>query len=495
MKGCQKRIYGTEFSHEEIEVAVKNGRLLSMEIEFSRRCNFNCIYCYVQNNSDYENELTIEEIQDVILQAKDLGAKKIIILGGEPMIYPHILDMVRFIKSSDMEIELFTNGSHITPPTARILFEHGVRVVLKMNTFDEKIQDMLSGKKGAHQLIREAFNNLKLAGYPSSGRPMGISTIICRHNIKELVTMWEWLRDQGITPYFEMITPQGEAVKNDTLAVDTMQVRELFYRIADIDREKYGFIWDPQPPLVGEVCLRHQFSCTVNSEGYVQPCVGVTIPVGNIREKRLGDIIRESEVVQDLKNYKQTMKGPCRECIRLDTCYGCRGAAYQLTGDYLASDPLCWRNSDKQNDIISLPVDAVKVVPHQPPMLLIDKLIEIKERSSVSEMEISDDMIFIGEKGILDRESYAEIISQAIAAQDGFKHFGNNRTRSEGLLLGIKNLEVFGDARVGDKLSIHVYKVAKYGDFGIIQGEVFKGNDVIARGEIKLWQNDNSPAQ
>ena len=280
-----------------------------------------------------------------------------------------------------------------------------------------------------------------------------------------------------------------------TLAVDTMQVRELFYRIADIDREKYGHIWDPQPPLVGEVCLRHQFSCTVNALGYVQPCVGVTIPVGNIREKRLGDIIRESEVVQDLKNYKQTIKGPCRECIRLDTCYGCRGAAYQLTGDYLASDPLCWRNSDRQNDIISLPVDAVKVVPHKPPMLLIDKLIEIKERSSVSEMEISDDMIFIGEKGILDRESYAEIISQAIAAQDGFKHFGNNRTRSEGLLLGIKNLEVFGDARVGDKLSIHVYKVAKYGDFGIIQGEVFKGNDVIARGEIKLWQNDNSPAQ
>jgi len=137
--------------------------------------------------------LTIEEIQDVILQAKDLGAKKIIILGGEPMIYPHILDMVRFIKSSDMEIELFTNGSNITPPTARMLSEHGVRVVLKMNSFDEKLQDMLSGKKGAHRQILETFNNLKLAGYPSSGRPMGISTIICRHNIKELVPMWEWL--------------------------------------------------------------------------------------------------------------------------------------------------------------------------------------------------------------------------------------------------------------------------------------------------------------
>lgn len=38
-----------------------------------------------------------------------------------------------------------------------------------------------------------------------------------------------------------------------------------------------------------------------------------------------------------------TIKGPCNSCDMTDGCYGCRGAAYQLTGDYLASDPLCRR--------------------------------------------------------------------------------------------------------------------------------------------------------
>jgi MoaA/NifB/PqqE/SkfB family radical SAM enzyme len=47
----------------------------------------------------------------------------------------------------------------------------------------------------------------------------------------------------------------------------------------------------------------------------------------------------------DLRNYRLTIKGPCRSCELAATCYGCRGAAYQLTGDYLASDPLCWRNT------------------------------------------------------------------------------------------------------------------------------------------------------
>ena len=494
MKKCMSRIYGSEFSKEEIENAVTNGRLLSMEIEFSLRCNFQCIYCYVSNNVQYENELTQEEIRNVIDQARELDARKIIILGGEPMLYPHSMEMIRYIKQQGLDIELFTNGTHLTPSVTKELFDNGVRVVLKMNTFDEGLQDILCGKKGAYQQIQGAFKNLLQAGYPS-GCPMGVSTVICRQNIRELVRMWEWLRDQGIIPYFEMITPQGNARKNNSLTVETEQVQELFYQIAEIDREKYGYQWKPQPPLIGDVCLRHQFSCTVNSRGFVQPCVGVNIPVGNIREKKLSDIIRDSEIMQDLKNYKQTLKGPCRECDQLNTCYGCRGAAYQMTGDYLASDPLCWKNLKKQDAIINLPADAERLVPHKPPMLMIDTLLTIRERASVSEMEVRGDSIFLGANGTLDEASYAEIISQAIAAQDGFKNLENRRLGSEGFLLGIKNLEILGNARIGDKLTVHVYKVARYGEFGIIKGEVFRGADLIAKGEIKLWQSDTPLVQ
>ena len=63
---------------------------------------------------------------------------------------------------------------------------------------------------------------------------------------------------------------------------------------------------------MGGVCLRHQFSCAVSSEGYVQPCVGVTIPIGNVRKQRLKDILQDSEVVQDLKRYKNDDQGAVR---------------------------------------------------------------------------------------------------------------------------------------------------------------------------------------
>lgn len=495
MNSCQTQIYGSEFSTAEIAEAVRNGRLLSMEIEFNSTCNFRCLYCYAAENGHRKNELNREQFRDVITQAKELGARKIIVLGGEPMLYAHIFEMLQFIRGLDMDVELFTNGTGITPETARTLYDLAVRVVVKMNTFDEKLQDMLSGKEGAYQQIQLALNNLRQAGYPSADRFMGVSTIICQQNIEELPKLWEWLRDQNIAPYFEMITPQGGARQN-TSAIDitTQQAEEFFHKIAELDRTKYGHHWEPRPPLVGGICLRHQFSCAVSSEGNVQPCVGVTIPIGNVRETKLGEILKDSEVVSDLKSYKNMIKGPCGDCGKMTECYGCRGAAYQMTGDYLASDPLCWNNSERRDDILYLPVDAAKLVPHKPPMLLIDRLLEVKERASLSEMTVRADMLFVGKDGKLDDAAYPEIISQAIAAQEGFRKLGSREPQQEGFLLGVKHLEVPGSAWIGDTLRISVFKVAKYGDFGIIQGEVRNGVAVIARGEVKVFQGNGKAA-
>jgi predicted hotdog family 3-hydroxylacyl-ACP dehydratase len=122
-------------------------------------------------------------------------------------------------------------------------------------------------------------------------------------------------------------------------------------------------------------------------------------------------------------------------------------------------------------------------------MLLVDSLLEVKERASVSEMTVRDDMIFVGDDGFLDEAAFPEIISQAIAAQEGFRKLGSRSPELEGFLLGLKKLEIFSRARVGDTLRITVFKAARYGDFGIIEGAVYRGDELIATGELKVWQN------
>ena len=338
------QIYNLEFTEQEIREAVAADRLLSMEIEFSRICNFRCSYCYVPDRSECLNELSREEIKDVILQAKALGARKIIILGGEPSIYPHLVEMLRFLGREGLEIEMFTNGSGINTDLAAVLAEEKVRVVLKLNSRDEATQDRLAGKKGAFQIINTALATLRQAGYPAADQFLAISTVICRQNIAELPALWQWLREENIEPYFEVITPQANALDNIWLSVDSGELKELFTGLSARDRERVGRDWEPQPPLVGNKCMRHQVSCVVTATGDVTPCVGVTIALDNIRNNKLAHILKHSEVINNLKNYRNMIKGVCRTCEKAEECYGCRGAAYQMTGDYLASDPTCWRN-------------------------------------------------------------------------------------------------------------------------------------------------------
>jgi radical SAM protein with 4Fe4S-binding SPASM domain len=343
-----------EYSIEQINLVAAENKLLTMEIEPSMKCNYSCRYCYAAHSYDKAPTLTFDEITDIIKQGKELGAKKIIILGGEPTIYPYFLELIDFINSEKLQTEVFTNGSMITPELSKILYKKNVRVVLKLNSLNPEIMGLLTGRSDSLSNSLNAIKYLKEAGYPDDSHLLGASTVICKNNFSEIIDLWIWLKNQKVTPYLEIITPQGKAKEDAELLVEPKVLEELFQKIAAIDYELYGNKWDIQPPLVASKCLRNLYSCLIDSYGNVKPCVGVNITCGNIKETPLKDIISNNSIIQDLRNYKNKIIGPCKKCDKLPECYGCRGAAYQLTGNPLASDPLCWKNQDKLDKISNL---------------------------------------------------------------------------------------------------------------------------------------------
>jgi radical SAM protein with 4Fe4S-binding SPASM domain len=332
-----------EFSQEEIaEARAKNG-LLSMELELSRACNLRCIYCYAGSGLPLKDELTLEEIYGAIDQAVALGARKIIVLGGgEPMLYKDLFKVIDYIQAQGVTADLFTNGMLVTPEKARALYERRVSVVIKMNSRRPEIQDLLAGHPGAFAAIDQGLRNLLAAGYPDAEHTLGVETIVCRQNYDELPELWLWARRQGIIPYVEMMTLQGRATEHPELEVPMTEIRSLFEQLARIDAEQFGNQWTPHPPLAASQCARHEYSCTVTAIGDVQPCPGVSVTAGNIRDQTLAEILHQSKPIQELRNIRKMIKGRCGECVFGDYCYGCRGHAYQVTGDYLAEDPLCW---------------------------------------------------------------------------------------------------------------------------------------------------------
>lgn len=331
------------FSRETIATCLERDGLLSVELEFTKKCNLRCIYCYSAAGEGLEQELSLREIVSVIEQARDLGAKKIVLLGGgEPFLFPDILEVIRHIYALGLSQAVFTNGMLLTEELCRFLFAHRVQVAIKHNSVHPAVQDALAGVAGAHRGIQRGLRLLMGAGYPGEGCPLCIQSVVCRQNRDEIEPMWIWAREHGITPYFEELTIQGRARQHAQLVLPPEEIRAIFERLSRIDRERFGVRWDARPPIAGFTCRRHLYSCLVNSQGFVQPCTGIEVPVGNIREQPLGAILRESKIIRDLRGIYRQIDASCRVCQHAGECYGCRGNAYQATGDYLAADPACW---------------------------------------------------------------------------------------------------------------------------------------------------------
>ena len=349
-------VYGLHFTDREIQDAVDNNKLLTLDIETSRICNFKCVYCYAGSGKKLSNELSFDELKNVILQARDLDVRNITVIGGgEPFLYPHFMELVTFIKELGIQENIFTNGTLITKDLAQELLGMKIQLVAKLNSLKPEVQDYLAGVKGVGVKILKNLEMLQEIGY-NKNNMLGVESIICKQNYPELPEMWRWARDRGIIPYFEMITFQGRAKLHD-LNVGIPELEKLFRELLKIDEEHYGFTWDPHPPIAGLSCDRHYYNLVVASNGYVTPCVGVDIKVGNIRHSSLKDIIAKSAILQSIRHMKENIHGSCATCRLSEKCYGCRGMAYHLTGDVFASDPLCWNNEkhidfDKTGNIL-----------------------------------------------------------------------------------------------------------------------------------------------
>jgi radical SAM protein with 4Fe4S-binding SPASM domain len=331
------------FSPEEIAACVERHGLLSLEVEFTRRCNLRCVYCYASAGAAAPGELRLAELAEVVEQARRLGARRIVLLGGgEPLLFPELRELMEHIHGLGLAQALFTNGIPLTPAWCRFLFERGVTVAVKQNSRQPEVQDRLAGVAGAYQGVQRGLRLLQDAGYPDPERPLCVQTVICRQNRHEIPAMWVWARERGITPYFEVLTEQGRAREHPELQLTRREMRAVFEELASIDRERFGSHWIPRPPIAGFTCRRHLYSCLVTSQGDVQPCPGVDLPVGNIRERPLAEILRDSRAIRELRHLQAEAPPGCRGCRLAGECYGCRGNAYQHTGSYLGADPSCW---------------------------------------------------------------------------------------------------------------------------------------------------------
>lgn len=74
-------------------------------------CNMKCKFCYATFDDMHVSMLLKHEATGIISKLADAGVQKITFAGGEPLIYPHIKDVIRHAKRIGLTTSIITNGS------------------------------------------------------------------------------------------------------------------------------------------------------------------------------------------------------------------------------------------------------------------------------------------------------------------------------------------------------------------------------------------------
>ncbi|MEE9279313.1 MAG: GTP 3',8-cyclase MoaA, partial [Myxococcota bacterium] len=129
--------------------------LCDLRISVTDRCNFRCPYCMPAEifGERYEflpkpEILTFEEIERLARIFVDLGARKLRITGGEPLVRAQLPRLVEHLSAIEgaSDLAMTTNGS-LLAPLAEPLAKAGLgRVTVSVDSLDPDVFEQMNGK-------------------------------------------------------------------------------------------------------------------------------------------------------------------------------------------------------------------------------------------------------------------------------------------------------------------------------------------------------------
>ena len=118
------------------------GRAITyLRISLTDRCNLRCVYCMPQDGLQWQaraDQLSVDEIARVVETAAQGGMKRVRLTGGEPLVHPKIVEIVRRIASIKgiEDVSLTTNGM-LLEKLAQPLADAGLtRVNISLDSLD-----------------------------------------------------------------------------------------------------------------------------------------------------------------------------------------------------------------------------------------------------------------------------------------------------------------------------------------------------------------------
>ncbi|MGW9170175.1 radical SAM protein [Streptomyces decoyicus] len=232
-------------------------RLKFAWLEVTGFCNEHCDHCYADSSPQgTHGTMTVQNWMEVIDQLAEMGVVDVQFIGGEPTLYPHLVQLIAHAHMVGLSIEVFSNLTYVREPLWEAFTRYGVKLATSYYSDNPQDHDAVTNLRGSHKRTRDNIKKALSLNIPLRG---GVVTVNAEQRVNEAA---EDLATLGV-----------QEVGGD--------------RTRAFGRGSKG-----ANPTVEDLCGHCAMGqCAIGPDGNVWPCVlGRFIRLGNVLETPLAEI-------------------------------------------------------------------------------------------------------------------------------------------------------------------------------------------------------------
>jgi len=276
------------------------------QIEVTNRCNLKCKMCPRDYFKVPKEDMPLDTFKKIVSRLE--GVKLLTLTGwGEPLIHPHIFEMIAYCKARSFSVKFTTNGTLLTSDFRKRIIESGldeisisIESVKKVSEDGHSSLDVLQYVEDLVKERKGSIPQMTLQATLHKGEGQDIYDVIRFGKEAGVERINLGRLDLRFSGDLKRLSAQEESAilqEADRLGKElAIRVDSIQYTLFDgIERTAYKIL-KPALHRFGRYCLRLYDYIYINQQAEVTPCCGMPkYSVGNLFEKELGEIWRGRE--------------------------------------------------------------------------------------------------------------------------------------------------------------------------------------------------------
>lgn len=345
--------------------------------EVTRACLLACRHCRASAIPEpLPGELSTEEGEQFLASLTAFGRPYpvLVLTGGDVLMRPDLLPLVTRARELGLSVAISPSVTpRLEPATLARLRAAGVKLAsLSLDGASAETHEGLRGVKGHLAATLDALHLLRAHGFT-----VQVNTVVRPENAEELPELAALVDESGASiweVFFLVRVGRG----SDLAELSPEENEDVCHFLVDASR--YGFVVRTvEAPFFRRVVAwrRDGRECTTGPlydrlaerlhallggprcearaqtkstrdgkgivflayDGDVYPAGFLPLPLGNVRERSLVSLYRDSPLLCEIRAAR--FHGRCGDCEYADLCGGSRARAHAASGDPLGEDPAC----------------------------------------------------------------------------------------------------------------------------------------------------------